>query len=115
MDELRDIPCGIDGLDDILGSFKTPSTILIAGTAGVGKTTMALQMLSNAAKLGEKTLYIPLTTESPEKLRMFLSTSDNATWFWFCRTGKKTFHIHIRFHDTGMELTCFTNRRTDRY
>ncbi len=76
MDELRDIPCGIDGLDDILGSFKTPSTILIAGTAGVGKTMMALQMLSNAAKLGEKTLYIPLTTESPEKLRMFLSTFD---------------------------------------
>ncbi len=76
MDELRDIPCGIDGLDDILGSFKTPSTILIAGTAGVGKTMMALQMLSNAAKLGEKTLYIPLTTESPDKLRMFLSTFD---------------------------------------
>lgn len=74
MDELRDIPCGIDGLDDILGGFKTPSTILIAGTAGVGKTMMALQMLSNAAKLGEKTLYIPLTTESPEKLRLFLST-----------------------------------------
>ncbi len=76
MDELRDIPCGIDGLDDILGGFKTPSTILIAGTAGVGKTMMALQMLSNAAKLGEKTLYIPLTTESPEKLRMFLSIFD---------------------------------------
>lgn len=74
MDELRDIPCGIDGLDDILGGFKTPSTILIAGTAGVGKTMMALQMLSNAAKQGEKTLYIPLTTESPEKLKMFLST-----------------------------------------
>ena len=76
MDELRDIPCGIDGLDDILGGFKTPSTILIAGTAGVGKTMMALQMLSNAAELGEKTLYIPFTTESPEKLNMFLSTFD---------------------------------------
>ncbi|HJH32735.1 MAG TPA: circadian clock protein KaiC [Methanosarcinaceae archaeon] len=74
MDKLRDIPCGINGLDDILGGFKTPSTILIAGTAGVGKTMMALQMLSNAAKRGEKTLYIPLTTESPEKLKMFLST-----------------------------------------
>ncbi|MCL7411717.1 MAG: circadian clock protein KaiC [Methanosarcinaceae archaeon] len=74
MDELRDIPCGINNLDDILGGFKTPSTILIAGTAGVGKTTMALQMLSNAAKQGEKTLYIPLTTEAPDKLKKFLST-----------------------------------------
>ena len=74
MDELRDIPCGINGLDDIIGGFKTPSTILIAGTAGVGKTTMALQMLSNAAKQGETTLYIPLTTETPDKLNKFLST-----------------------------------------
>ncbi|MGP8330704.1 MAG: RAD55 family ATPase [Methanosarcinaceae archaeon] len=74
MDELKDIPCGIDGLDDILSGFKSPSTILIAGTAGVGKTMMALQMLSNAARQGEKTLYIPLTTESPQKLKMFLST-----------------------------------------
>jgi len=76
MNKLRSVSCGISGLDEILGGFKVPSTILIAGTAGVNKTTMVLQMLSNAARQGEKTLYIPLTTESPEKIDMFTSTLD---------------------------------------
>ncbi|MGM0771276.1 MAG: RAD55 family ATPase [Halobacteriota archaeon] len=67
MSEVQNLSCCIDGLDDILGGFRKPSTILIAGTAGVGKTTMSLQMLSNAAKEGEKTLYIPLTTETAGK------------------------------------------------
>ncbi|WP_440953279.1 RAD55 family ATPase [Methanococcoides sp. FTZ1] len=67
MSEVQNLSCCIDGLDDILGGFRKPSIILIAGTAGVGKTTMALQMLSNAAKKGEKTLYIPLTTETTGK------------------------------------------------
>jgi circadian clock protein KaiC len=74
MSELREIPCHIDGMDEIVGGFKSPSIILIAGTAGVGKTTMALQMLSNAAKAGEKSLYIPITTENSDRLKMYLST-----------------------------------------
>ncbi|MCD4702906.1 MAG: circadian clock protein KaiC [Methanosarcinaceae archaeon] len=76
MTEFKDLPCCIDGMDDILGNLKSPSVILIAGTAGVGKTTMTLQMLSNAAKRGEKTLYIPLTTETSDRLKMTLSTLD---------------------------------------
>ncbi len=74
MSELQNVPCFIEGMDEILGGFKSPATILIAGTAGMGKTTMVLQMLANAAKAGEKTLYIPLTTESAERLKLFLST-----------------------------------------
>ncbi|MDK2892015.1 ATPase domain-containing protein [Methanohalophilus sp.] len=74
MSELQNVPCYIEGMDDILGGFKSPAVILIAGSAGVGKTTMALQMLANAAKAGEKTLYIPLTTESGERFKLFLST-----------------------------------------
>jgi circadian clock protein KaiC len=74
MSEMRSIPCCIEGMDEILGGFKSPAVILVAGTTGVGKTTMGLQMLANAAKQGEKTLYIPLTTETPERFGMFLST-----------------------------------------
>lgn len=69
MSELQNISSCIEGLDEILGSFRTPSTILVAGTAGVGKTTMALQMLSNAAKNGEKVLYVPLTTATSDKIK----------------------------------------------
>ncbi len=73
MDELKELVFGIRGVDEITGTLKSPSTILLAGTAGVGKTSFCLQMLSHAAKNGEKTLYIPFTTESPEKLKMYFS------------------------------------------
>jgi circadian clock protein KaiC len=76
MDQLKNISCGIKGLDAILGGMISPSTILVAGTAGVGKTIMSLQMLSNACKNGEKALYIPITTESADKLKIYNSTLD---------------------------------------
>ncbi|WP_321430089.1 ATPase domain-containing protein [uncultured Methanolobus sp.] len=76
MDKLKHTSCGIKGLDTILGGIMSPSTILIAGSSGVGKTIMSLQMLSNASKNGEKTLYIPITTESSEKLKLYNSTLD---------------------------------------
>jgi len=52
---------GITGLDEILGGFPKPSTILIAGTAGVGKTMFMLDSISSVAE-DESTLYIPITT-----------------------------------------------------
>ena len=54
-------PTGIAGLDEILGGFPKPSTILVAGTAGVGKTMFVLESLSSVAEQ-ESTLYIPITT-----------------------------------------------------
>lgn len=76
MEKLKKISCGIKSLDELLGGFRSPSTMLIAGTAGVGKTIMALQMLSEAARNGESTLYIPITTEKEHKLKMYHSTLD---------------------------------------
>jgi circadian clock protein KaiC len=76
MEQLRTTSCGIESLDELLGGFRIPSTMLIAGTAGVGKTILSLQMLSEAARNGEKTLYIPITTEKVHKLKMYHSTLD---------------------------------------
>lgn len=76
MEELKNISCGIESLDDLLGGFKSPATLLIAGTTGVGKTIMSLQMLSEASGQGEKTLYIPITTSKTNKLKMYHSTLD---------------------------------------
>jgi circadian clock protein KaiC len=76
MEELKNISCGIESLDDLLGGFKSPATLLIAGTTGVGKTIMSLQMLSEASRQGEKTLYIPITTSKTNKLKMYHSTLD---------------------------------------
>jgi circadian clock protein KaiC len=72
-------PSGIKYLDKILGGgLPKPSLILIAGSVGVGKTTLALQSLSAAAANGEKALYIPITSQSAEKLMEYLH---NYTFF----------------------------------
>lgn len=48
---MKTVSSGIPGLDDILkGGFNHPSTILIAGTAGAGKTTFGMQSLFNSAR-----------------------------------------------------------------
>jgi circadian clock protein KaiC len=65
---------GIAGLDEILGGgIIPPSTILIAGTAGTGRTTLGIQSLCAAAKQGESVLYIPITYKSCEAVQEKLS------------------------------------------
>ena len=63
-------PLGIPGLDEILhGGLHKPSTVLIAGDAGAGKTTLIMQSLFSAAKeRGESSLYISFVSESLESL-----------------------------------------------
>ncbi|VVB87349.1 Circadian clock protein kinase KaiC [uncultured archaeon] len=51
---MKTVPTGIKGLEQVLnGGFNHPSTILVAGTAGAGKTTFAMQSLINASKEAE--------------------------------------------------------------
>lgn len=65
---------GIDGLDDILGGgILSPSTTLIAGTPGTGRTTLGIQSLCAAAKKGEKVLYVAITSKSESLIRQILS------------------------------------------
>jgi predicted ATP-dependent serine protease len=73
MDELKELLVGIQEVDEIIGTLKSPSTILLAGTTCLGKTSFFLQMLAHAAKKSEKTIYIPFTTESLEKLKIYFS------------------------------------------
>jgi circadian clock protein KaiC len=59
-------PTGIVGLDAALdGGIPEKNLVLIAGGAGVGKTTLSLQFLLNGARKGEKGFY--LSTEQTEK------------------------------------------------
>jgi len=51
------VKSGIKGLDDMLeGGFPFPSAVMVAGAAGTGKTTFALQFLCAGAKEGEQGL-----------------------------------------------------------
>ncbi len=65
---------GIDGLDKlVMGGFPVPSTILIGGEPGTGKTTLAVQTLFHGAKKGETGLYITGISEPRWVVQKFLS------------------------------------------
>jgi len=65
---------GIPGLDSmIMGGFPVPSSILVAGEPGTGKTTFAVQSLfSNAKKFGTA-LYVTAISEPQWVVQKFLS------------------------------------------
>lgn len=65
----------IKGLDEILnGGFIKPSTVLIAGGAGTGKTIFSMQSLFNAAKRGEEIcVFIPVISEPPAMIDNFMA------------------------------------------
>lgn len=69
------VPTYIPNLDNILeGGFDKPSVVLVAGTAGSGKTTFAAQSIFNAAKSGEKKcLFISTLSESPAMINKYMS------------------------------------------
>ncbi|MDD1768219.1 MAG: AAA family ATPase [Methanomassiliicoccales archaeon] len=59
---------GIDGLDTILyGGIPRANTILLTGSCGTGKTSLALEFLIHGALKGESSLFISVT-ENSEKL-----------------------------------------------
>lgn len=69
---------GIEGLDNILGGgIPTSSIVLLAGTCGTGKTTLAFEYLVRGVIAGEPGLLIT-TVESPDKM---LSNIPRFTFF----------------------------------
>ena len=71
---MKYVSSGIEGLDDILkGGFTRPSTVLIAGTAGAGKTTFAMQSIFNAARNDEVCMYVTALSEPVAMVNNFMS------------------------------------------
>jgi circadian clock protein KaiC len=84
---MKTVPTGIKGLDEVLkGGFNHPSTVLIAGTAGAGKTTLVMQSLFNAAKEGETCLFISAISEPVAMMESFVS---NYSFFDYSLLEKK--------------------------
>lgn len=71
---MKQVTTGVNGLDSVLeGGFLRPSIVLIAGTAGTGKTTFAMQSLFNAAKNEEVCMYITALSEPVATINNFMS------------------------------------------
>lgn len=65
---------GIAGLDKLVnGGFPVPSTVLIGGAPGTGKTTLAVQSLFHGARKGETGIYITAISEPRWVVQKFLS------------------------------------------
>ncbi|MBI3803202.1 MAG: circadian clock protein KaiC [Nitrospirae bacterium] len=65
------ISSGIAGLDEMLGAkgFYRGSTILITGTAGTGKTSIASHFAHAASRQGERCVYFTFEESVPQILR----------------------------------------------
>jgi len=67
------IKTGIKGFDELFDKgIPKGNSVLIAGGAGSGKTIMCLQILAEAARRGEKCLYMSFE-ESEERLRRHMN------------------------------------------
>ena len=93
-DNMSRINTGINGLDEMCqGGFAFPSTVLVAGSAGTGKTTFALQFLSAGAKKGEQGLFFTTLSEPTQWMLRFVSN--------FSFIDKETFGKQIKYVDLG--------------
>jgi circadian clock protein KaiC len=95
--KLSRIKSGIPGLDGMMeNGFPFPSTILVAGSAGTGKTTFALQFLSEGAKSGEQGLFFTTLSEPTQWMLRFVSG--------FKFIDKDTFGKEIQYVELGTYL-----------
>lgn len=91
---LERVKSGINGMDDMMqGGFPFPSTVLVAGSAGTGKTTFALQFLAQGVKDGEQGIFFTTLSEPTQWMLRFV------THFTFL--DKDSFGRQIKYVDLG--------------
>jgi len=67
------VPTGVAGLDELLGGgIPKGRSVLVVGSPGSGKTTLAMQFLHSGAETQERGLYVTMD-ESPSQIKENLS------------------------------------------
>ncbi|HEX8312006.1 MAG TPA: circadian clock protein KaiC, partial [Chthoniobacteraceae bacterium] len=97
------VPTGIERLDTMLGGkgFYRGSSILLSGTAGTGKTSVAATFTESACRRGEKVLYFSFE-ESPSQIMRNMSTIGIDLTQW---TKKGLLHFEtVRPFHYGLEM-----------
>jgi circadian clock protein KaiC len=97
LDGFQRVPSGISGLDEMIeGGFPFPSVILLAGSAGTGKTTFCQKFLTTGANAGEQCLFITTLSEPTQWMLRF------ATQFGY--VNKRHFGKEIVYVDMGEQV-----------
>src|SRR5438094_2708826 len=96
------VSTGVTGLDEILGGkgFFRGSSVLVSGTAGTGKSSMAASFASAACARGEKCVYFAFEESPSQIVRNMRSVGiDLEPW-----VQKGLLHFHaVRPTSTGLE------------
>ena len=98
------VPTGIADLDKMLGGkgYYRGSTVLVSGTAGIGKTTLAAQFADAACRRGERCLFIGFEESGNQVFRNVASVGvDLDQWvkknLLFYRAWRPT-HFEMEMH-----------------
>jgi circadian clock protein KaiC len=95
------VSCGIPDLDEMMsGGLFRGSTVLVSGTSGTGKSSIAAHMVNAACSRGERTLYIALE-ESPDQIERNMGSIGFNLEQWR-EAGLLTFHA-VRTTSGGIE------------
>ena len=102
------ISTGIDGLDTMLGGvgYFRGSSVLVSGTAGTGKTSVAAHLVHAACARGETCLYFAFE-ESPDQIIRNMRSIGIDLEQWI-KKGLLRFHAtRPTFHGLEMHLVVF--------
>lgn len=95
--DLKRISSGINGLDEMIGGgFPFPSVVLVAGSAGTGKTTMGMKFLMEGAEKGQQGLFFTTLSEPTQWMLRY------ASQFEF--VNKDHFGSIVKYEDMGLML-----------
>ena len=89
------IPTGFSSIDTFLSGLNNSDLILLAARPGMGKTSAALNIATNAAKLSGKAVVIFSLEMSNEQLALRLISSESLVDSKKLRTGLLLSLIHI--------------------
>jgi circadian clock protein KaiC len=106
------IESGIPGLDEMIeGGFPFPSVILVAGSAGAGKTTFAQKFLFAGADKGEQGLFFSTLSEPAQWMLRYAAQFDFVKPEYY---GKEVVYCdlgNMLRHCTGEELLAYIDQK----
>jgi replicative DNA helicase len=78
-DSINGRPTGWQRLDRVIGGWNRGDLVIIASRPGLGKTSIALTFILNAAKLGSKCLFLSLEMSNEQIAKRYMSLISSVT------------------------------------